>query len=129
MRLCSHFKLASIISKLIHYRQNMVREFGSNRNSRVPKSNVYLKTGLVGAANAASRTRSAYLPGQVQSAQGRRGYKRATMAVARKGFLTAPIIGAHGPHHVGAPDTTQKTCRDNLADGMPDYFRLVHKTP
>jgi transposase len=43
---------------------------GKRKSSRVPKGNVYLKTGLVEAANAASRAKGTDLPpGQVLSAQ------------------------------------------------------------
>jgi len=57
---------------------------GKRKSSRVPKGNVYLKTGLVEAANAASRARGTYLRDKFYRLKARRGYKRATMAVAHK---------------------------------------------
>jgi len=57
---------------------------GKRKSSRVPKGNVYLKTGLVEAANAASRAQGTYLRDKFYRLKARRGYKRATMAVAHK---------------------------------------------
>ena len=57
---------------------------GKRKSSRVPKGNVYLKTGLVEAANAASRAKGTYLRDKFYRLKARRGYKRATMAVAHK---------------------------------------------
>jgi len=57
---------------------------GKRKSSRVPKGNVYLKTGLVEAANAASRARGTYLRDKFYRLKARRGYKRATVAVAHK---------------------------------------------
>jgi transposase len=57
---------------------------GKRKSSRIPKGNVYLKTGLVEAANAASRAKGTYLRDKFYRLKARRGYKRATMAVAHK---------------------------------------------
>jgi transposase len=57
---------------------------GKRKSSRVPKGNLYLKTGLVEAANAASRAKGTYLRDKFYRLKARRGYKRATMAVAHK---------------------------------------------
>lgn len=54
------------------------------KSSRIPKGNVYLKTGLVEAANAASRAMGTYLRDKFYRLKARRGYKRATMAVAHQ---------------------------------------------
>jgi transposase len=57
---------------------------GKRKSSRIPKGNVYLKTGLVEAANAAYRARGTYLRDKFYRLKARRGYKRAIMAVAHK---------------------------------------------
>ena len=57
---------------------------GKRKSSRIPKGNVYLKTGLVEAANAASRAKGTYLRDKFYRLKARRGYKRATIAVAHK---------------------------------------------
>ncbi|HYL11403.1 MAG TPA: transposase [Terriglobales bacterium] len=57
---------------------------GKRKSSRVPKGNAYLKTGLVEAANAASRAKGTYLRDKFYRLKARHGYKRATMAVAHK---------------------------------------------
>ena len=48
------------------------------------KGNVYLKTALVEAANAAAKTKGTYLRDKFYRLKARRGYKRAAVAVAHK---------------------------------------------
>ena len=57
---------------------------GKRKSSRIPKGNVYLKTALVEAANAAARAKGTYLRDKFYRLKARRGYKRATIAVAHK---------------------------------------------
>ena len=57
---------------------------GKRKSSRIPKGNVYLKTALVEAANAAARAKGTYLREKFYRLKARRGYKRATIAVAHK---------------------------------------------
>src|SRR2546427_7404771 len=57
---------------------------GKRKSSRIPKGNVYLKTALVEAANAAAQAKGTYLRDKFYRLQARRGYKRAAVAVAHK---------------------------------------------
>jgi len=57
---------------------------GKNRSSRTLKANRYLRPALVQAAHAAGRTRNTYLGAKYGSLSGRRGKKRAAVAIARK---------------------------------------------
>src|ERR1700756_1062567 len=57
---------------------------GKRKSSRIPKGNVYLKTALVEAANAAAKTKGTYLRNKFYRLKARRGYKRAAVAVAHK---------------------------------------------
>jgi len=57
---------------------------GKRKSSRIPKGNVYLKTALVEAANAAAKAKGTYLRDKFYRLKARRGYKRATVAVAHK---------------------------------------------
>jgi transposase len=57
---------------------------GKRKSSRIPKGNVYLKTALVQAANAAAKAKRTYLRDKFYRLKARRGYKRATVAVAHK---------------------------------------------
>jgi transposase len=57
---------------------------GKRKSSRIPKGNVYLKTALVEAAHAASRTKGSYLRDKFYRLKARRGYKRAAVAIAHK---------------------------------------------
>jgi transposase len=57
---------------------------GKRKSTRIPKGNVYLKTALVEAANAAARTKGTYLRDKFYRLKARRGYKRAAVAIAHK---------------------------------------------
>jgi len=57
---------------------------GKRKSSRIPKGNVYLKTALVEAANAAAKAKGTYLRDKFYRLKARRGYKRAAVAVAHK---------------------------------------------
>ena len=57
---------------------------GKRKSSRIPKGNMYLKTALVEAANAAARAKGTYLRDKFYRLKARRGYKRAAVAIAHK---------------------------------------------
>jgi transposase len=57
---------------------------GKRKSSHIPKGNVYLKTALVEAANAAARAKGTYLRDKFYRLKARRGYKRAAVAIAHK---------------------------------------------
>jgi transposase len=57
---------------------------GKRKNSRITKGNVYLKTALVEAANAAAKKKGTYLRDKFYRLKARRGYKRAVVAIAHK---------------------------------------------
>ena len=57
---------------------------GKRKSSRIPKGNVYLKTALVEAANAAAKAKGTYLRDKFYRLKARRAYKRAAVVVAHK---------------------------------------------
>jgi transposase len=57
---------------------------GKRKSSRIPSGNVYLKSALVEAANAAARAKGTYLRDKFFRLKARRGYKRAVVAIAHK---------------------------------------------
>jgi len=57
---------------------------GKRKSTQIPKGNVYLKTALVEAANAAARSKGTYLRDKFYRLKARRGYKRAAVAIAHK---------------------------------------------
>jgi transposase len=57
---------------------------GKRKSSRIPQGNVYLKTALVEAANAAAKAKGTYLRDKFFRLKARRGYKRAAVAIAHK---------------------------------------------
>jgi transposase len=89
---------------------------GKRKSSQIPKGNVYLKTALVEAANAAARAKGTYLRDKFFRLKARRGYKRATVAVAHK-ILVA--IYHMFSHHV---------CYRELGDLYLDNLNKHHLT-
>lgn len=57
---------------------------GKRKSSRTTKGNVYLRTALVEAANAAAKAKGTYLRDKFYRLKARRGYKRAVVAIAHK---------------------------------------------
>jgi len=57
---------------------------GKRNSSRIPNGNVYLKSALVEAANAAARTKGTYLRDKFFRLKARRAYKRFVVAIAHK---------------------------------------------
>ena len=68
---------------------------GKRKSSRIPQGNVYLKTALVEAANAATRAKGTYLRDKFFRLKARRGYKRAIVAVAHKILVAIYHILSH----------------------------------
>jgi transposase len=89
---------------------------GKRKSSRIPKGNVYLKTALVEAANAAARATGTYLRDKFYRLKARRGYKRAAMAVAHK-ILTAI-------YHM----LSDQICYNELGDLYLDKLNQHHLT-
>lgn len=89
---------------------------GKRKSSRIPKGNVYLKTALVEAANAAARAKDTYLRDKFYRLKARRGYKRAVVAVAHK-ILTAI-------YHM----LSQNVCYHELGDLYLDKLNQQHLT-
>jgi transposase len=89
---------------------------GKRKSSRIPKGNVYLKTALVEAANAAARAKGTYLRDKFFRLKARRGYKRAVVAVAHKILVAIYHIFSH---HV---------CYNELGDLYLDKLNKHHLT-
>jgi len=89
---------------------------GKRKSSRVPKGNVYLKTGLVEAANAAARTKGSYLRDKFYRLKARRGYKRAAAAIAHKILVSI--------YHM----LSQNVCYSDLGDLYLDNLNKHHLT-
>jgi transposase len=89
---------------------------GKRKSSRIPKGNVYLKTALVEAANAAAKAKGTYLRDKFYRLKARRGYKRAAVAVAHK-ILTAI-------YHM----FSHQVCYDELGDLYLDKLNKHHLT-
>ena len=89
---------------------------GKRKSTRIPKGNVYLKTALVEAANAAARTKGTYLRDKFYRLKARRGYKRAAVAIAHKILLSI--------YHMFSQ---QVSCND-LGDPYLDKLNKNHLT-
>src|ERR1700693_210823 len=89
---------------------------GKRKSSRIPKGNVYLKTALVEAANAAARTKGSYLRDKFYRLKARRGYKRAAVAIAHKILVSI--------YHM----LSQNVCYSDLGDLYLDNLNKHHLT-
>jgi transposase len=89
---------------------------GKRKSSRIPKGNVYLKTALVEAANAAAKAKGTYLRDKFYRLKARRGYKRAAVAVAHKILVAIYHMFSH------------QVCYNELGDLYLDKLNKHHLT-
>src|SRR6266478_5079546 len=89
---------------------------GKRKSSRIPKGNVYLKTALVEAANAAAKAKGTYLRDKFYRLKARRGYKRAAVAVAHKILVAIYHMFSH------------QVCYNDLGDLYLDTLNKHHLT-
>jgi transposase len=89
---------------------------GKRKSSRIPKGNVYLKTALVEAANAAAKAKGTYLRDKFYRLKARRGYKRAAVAVAHKILVAIYHMFSH------------RVCYNELGDLYLDKLNKHHLT-
>jgi transposase len=89
---------------------------GKRKSSRIPKGNVYLKTALVEAANAAAKAKGTYLRDKFYRLKARRGYKRAAVAVAHKILVAIYHMFSH------------RVCYNDLGDLYLDKLNKHHLT-
>lgn len=73
---------------------------GERKSSQTRKGNVHLKTGLVEAANAASRKKGSYLKDKFFRLKVRRGHKRAILALGHKILVAAYHVLAKATDYV-----------------------------
>jgi transposase len=89
---------------------------GKRRSSRIPKGNVYLKTALVEAANAAAKAKGTYLRDKFYRLKARRGYKRAAVAIGHKILVAIYHMLSH------------RVCYNELGDLYLDKLNKHHLT-
>jgi transposase len=89
---------------------------GKRKSSRIPKGNVYLKTALVEAANAAAKAKGTYLRDKFYRLKARRGYKRASVAIAHKILVAIYHMISH------------RVCYNDLGDLYLDKLNKHHLT-
>jgi transposase len=95
---------------------------GKRRNSRITKGNVYLKSALIEAANAAARAKGTYLRDKFYRLKARRGYKRAAVAIAHKILVAV--------HHILLQNVSYKDLGDLYLDKLNKHNltrNLVHR--
>ncbi len=89
---------------------------GKRQSGRTTKGNVYLKTALVEAANAAARAKGTYLREKFFRVKAWRGHKRAARAVAHKILVAA--------YHM----LSDQVSYNDLADAYLDRLSKKHLT-
>lgn len=85
----SHFPTADHLASWAGVAPGNNESGGKRRSGKTRKGNEYLRAALVQAAQAASRTKGTYLSAQYRRLAGRRGHKRAIMAVAHSILVIA----------------------------------------
>lgn len=85
---------------------------GKRRDGRSRRGNVYLKAALVEAAHAASKKKGSYLKDKFARLRGRRGAKRAAVAVAHKILISA--------YHMLVTDTDYRDLGESYLDGRSE---------
>jgi transposase len=95
---------------------------GKRKNVKARNGNVHLKTILVEAAQAVTRTRATYLRDKFFHLKARRGYKRAVMAVAHKILVAAYHMLSDGVDYKELGDSYLDTIRQTRATRS-----LVHR--
>ncbi len=89
---------------------------GKRKSGRVTKGNVYLKTALVEAAQAATRAKGTYLRDKYYRLKARRGAKRAIVAIGHKILLAV--------YHM----LSQQVSYNDLGDLYLDKLNKQHLT-
>jgi transposase len=95
---------------------------GKRRSSRITKGNVYLKSALIEAANAAARAKGTYLRDKFYRLKARRGYKRAAVAIAHKILVAV--------HHILLQNVSYRDLGDLYLDKLNKHHltrNLVHR--
>jgi len=98
---------------------------GRQRSGRTRKGNVWLRSALVAAAQAAVRTKQTYLAAQYQRLAARRGAKKAILAVAHT-LLTIVyhVIARREPYRELGADRFDRRCPAATADRL---VRRLHR--
>lgn len=95
---------------------------GKRRSSHITKGNVYLKSALIEAANAAARAKGTYLRDKFYRLKARRGYKRAAVAIAHKILVAI--------HHMLSQNVSYNDLGDLYLDKLNKHHltrNLVHR--
>jgi transposase len=95
---------------------------GKRRSSRITRGNLYLKSALIEAANAAARAKGTYLRDKFYRLKARRGYKRAAVAIAHKILVAV--------HHILLQNVSYKDLGELYLDKLNKHNltrNLVHR--
>jgi transposase len=95
---------------------------GKRRSSRITRGNLYLKSVLIEAANAAARAKGTYLRDKFYRLKARRGYKRAAVAIAHKILVAV--------HHILLQNVSYKDLGELYLDKLNKHNltrNLVHR--
>jgi len=95
---------------------------GKRKSGRISRGDVYLKSALVEAANAAARAKGTYLRDKFYRLKARRGYKRALVAVAHKILVAV--------YHILSQNVSYKELGDLYLDKLNKHHltrNLVHR--
>jgi transposase len=95
---------------------------GKRKSSHITKGNVYLKSALVEAANAAAKAKGRYLRDKFYRLKARRDYKRAAVAIAHKILVAI--------YHMLSQNVSYKDLGDLYLDNLNKHHlsrNLLHR--
>jgi transposase len=122
----SRFKTAAQLGSWAGMCPGNRQSAGKSQGGKTRKGNVWLRQALVEAGWAASRSKNTSLSATYHRLAGRRGAKRACLAVGHRILrMTHSLLSSHRPYEEGGPDYYRPTDRDRLKDNLVRRLRKL----
>jgi transposase len=122
----SRFKTASNLASWAGMCPGNRQSAGKSQGGKTRKGNGWLRQALVEAAWAASRSKGTSLSATYHRLAGRRGGKRACLAVGHRILrMVHALLSSHRPYQDGGPDYYRPTDTDRLKDRLVQRLRKL----
>jgi transposase len=122
----SRFKTAAQLASWAGMCPGNRQSAGKSQGGKTRKGNVWLRQALVEAAWAASRTKGSSLQATYHRLAGRRGGKRACLAVGHRILrMVHKLLSAPGPYREEGADYYRPTDKDRLKDKLVQRLRKL----
>lgn len=122
----SRFKTAGQLASWAGMCPGNRQSAGKSQGGKTRKGNGWLRQALVEAGWAASRSKNTSLSATYHRLAGRRGAKRACLAVGHRILrMTHSLLSSHRPYEEGGPNYYRPTDRDRLKDNLVRRLRKL----